>query len=177
MDRKDTMTEILGAYRPITMEERFWNVVDKDGPLAPRPELGHCWLWTGRSNEHGYGIFAIKGRHVRAHRVAWEMHHERPIPAGQVVRHRCDTRICVRHDHLMLGTRADNGDDAARRRKGTVPMGEDVPSAKLTAERVQWAREQYNSRLATCAGLARTLNISPTAMKAALERQTWKHVK
>jgi hypothetical protein len=171
------MVDVLGAYRPITLEERFWRSVDKDGPLAPRPELGHCWLWTAKTNEHGYGLFSVKGRHVRAHRVAWEMHHERQIPPGQVVRHRCDVRICVRHDHLMLGTHADNGDDAARRRRGTVPLGEKVPSAKLTAEQVQWARQQYDSKLNTCAGLARILNVSQTTMSAVLKRESWQHVK
>lgn len=171
------MDSALGAYRPITLEERFWGFVDKDGPLAPRPELGHCWLWTGRSNENGYGIFSIKGRLARAHRVAWEMHHDRPIPAGQIVRHRCDTRICVRHDHLMLGTHADNGDDAVRRRKGTVPLGEKVASAKLTAEQVQWAREQFASGDATCTELARTLGVAYTTMKSVLDRESWRHVK
>lgn len=171
------MSEILGAFRPVTLEERFWSFVDKDGPLAPRAELGNCWLWTGRSNDSGYGMFGLKGRKVRAHRVAWEMHHGSPIPPGKIVRHRCDTRICVRHDHLMLGTYADNGDDAARRRKGTVPLGEKVASSKLTTEQVQWAREQYDSKMANCTELARALNISATAMSQVLKRQSWKHVK
>jgi hypothetical protein len=29
-----------------TLEERFWEKVDKNGPVpAHRPELGPCWVW------------------------------------------------------------------------------------------------------------------------------------
>jgi hypothetical protein len=172
------MSDVLGVYRPFTMEERYWNSVDKAGPIPEhRPELGPCWLWTSKLNDNGYGLFSLKGRHVRAHRVAWELHHGRSIPAGQIVRHRCDNRACVNPEHLVVGTHADNGDDAARRRTKPVPLGEQVPSAKLTAEQVQWARQQHDSGLSTCVDLARKLGVSHTAMSAVLKRESWRHVK
>jgi hypothetical protein len=171
------MVEALGAYRSITMEERFWGKVKKDGPVPARFELGRCWQWGGKLHDHGYGLFSTGGRHVRAHRVSWELHHARPIPAGEIVRHRCDNRACVNPGHLVLGNHADNAIDSIRRGRREILVGEKVPSAKLTTEQVQWARQQYDSGLATCTALSRELGVSNTAMSAVLKRQSWAHVK
>src|SRR5690242_2846415 len=35
------------------------------------PESG-CWLWTGSIDAHGYGVFQIRGKHVKAHRAMFE---------------------------------------------------------------------------------------------------------
>ena len=55
--------------------------------------------------------------------------------------------------------------------------GETSKSSKLTVESVQWAREQYASGLDTVTGLARKCGVSPTTMKAAIERKSWQHVR
>ena len=172
------MVEILGVYTPISTEERFWGKVNKDGPLPPgREHLGQCWDWTGRTNENGYGIFGQNNRHVRAHRVAWELHHARPIPVGVLIRHRCDNRACVNPEHLVSGDHADNTADAIQRQRRAVLRGESCPSSKLTTEKVQWAREQYDSGLDTIAGLARKCGVTQTTMSAVLTRKSWRHVK
>jgi len=170
------MPQLLGAYRPITLEDRFWLKVDKNGPEPALAELGRCWQWSGKIHDHGYGLFSTGGRHARAHRVSWELHHARSIPAGELVRHRCDNRACVNPAHLVLGDHSDNALDAIRRGR-RIAKGEELASAKLTAEKVRWAREQYDSGLVTCTDLARNLGVSHTAMNAALKRQSWRHVK
>ena len=54
-------------------EARFWQKVNKDGPLpAERPELGPCWIWTG-ANKYEYGQIRMgkpPGFLVQAHRLA-----------------------------------------------------------------------------------------------------------
>ena len=41
----------------MTIEERFWKKVDKNGPTLPHMET-ECWLWTGATNGK-YGRIAI----------------------------------------------------------------------------------------------------------------------
>jgi len=81
-------------------EERFWRQVQKD--------VDGCWLWTGRPVQ-GYGRFrpSSRGTKIGAHRYSWELH-VGPIPDGLDVCHRCDVPLCIRPDHLFLGTHADN---------------------------------------------------------------------
>jgi len=43
----------------------------------------------------------------------WALTHNRPIPQGWRILHSCDTARCVRPDHLVLGTPADNSLDMA----------------------------------------------------------------
>lgn len=72
-----------------------------------------CWLWKG-GVAGAYGTFSLDGRAQGAHRAAWQIEHG-PIPDGLVVRHICDVKLCVRIDHLTLGTSKDNAADATAR--------------------------------------------------------------
>lgn len=105
------------AYVRGTAEERFWPKVNKNGPVPPhRPELGQCWLWTAAENGHGYGAFSIApGTQRPAHRVAWEITHGRRLARAEACCHRCDTRLCVRPEHLFVGSLAANNEDMARK--------------------------------------------------------------
>ena len=97
-----------------------------------------CWNWQGAPSNWGYGVIAgpingkryvKKGQQMLAHRVSWIIHYG-DIPEGEgshgtCVMHKCDNRLCVNPDHLMLGTQSDNVKDMiekGRKRSGT-PSG------------------------------------------------------
>lgn len=87
------------------LADRFWPKVEK---------TEGCWLWRGTIGASGYGKIRATGPSramLTAHRVSWELAYG-PIPEGLWALHKCDIRPCVRPDHLFLGTRQDNMDDA-----------------------------------------------------------------
>ena len=81
-----------------TPEERFW----------PKVEITEsCWLWTAGRVWNGYGRFKVAGRHVYAHRFAYELL-DGPIPDGLQLDHLCRVRHCVNPAHLELVTNREN---------------------------------------------------------------------
>ncbi|MGW2520519.1 HNH endonuclease signature motif containing protein [Streptomyces sp. NPDC001617] len=92
-----------------TVEERFWAKVDKNGPPpAQRPELGPCWVWTGSTDQKGYGRFYDGSRSRKAHDYAFG-----PIADGLEPDHLCRNRACVRRSHLEAVTHRENSQRAA----------------------------------------------------------------
>lgn len=52
----------------LSVEERFWSKVDKNGPVPEcAPQLGPCWVWTGGTDQHGYGQIVVNDVRFRAH--------------------------------------------------------------------------------------------------------------
>ncbi len=67
-----------------------------------------CWLWTGATNDKGYGYFwEGKGKWRKAHRVSLSIHGV-DIPSGMVVDHICRVRNCVNPAHLRVVTQRQN---------------------------------------------------------------------
>ena len=90
------------ATRPII--ERLMEKVEFDTNAG-------CWLWTGSMRSSGYGRVGVrKAYSVDVHRVSFNAFVGR-IPRGQLVLHRCDTPLCIRPDHLFLGTNKTNSED------------------------------------------------------------------
>lgn len=101
----------MSGSKPMPPERRiatFWLKVNK---------TGECWLWTGARFRSGYGAIKVRGRLRRVHRFAWEIHFGE-IPPGKVVCHRCDTRACVRPDHLFVDTQKENIRDMHAKGRG-----------------------------------------------------------
>lgn len=66
-----------------------------------------CWLWEGPLDRDGYGMFYLRRRNRRAHRVGWFLLRGE-IPRGMVVNHKCGHRHCVNPQHLEIVTTRQN---------------------------------------------------------------------
>ncbi len=98
-------------------------------PLAERLqakiEIGPgCWLWTGATNNKGYGLIGSGQKDILVTHAAWTLAGGCPLPDGFQINHTCDVRACCRADdvgtysvagvlyerrgHLWLGTHAAN---------------------------------------------------------------------
>lgn len=76
-----------------------------------RRESNGCLLWTGATNQKGYGVFrrASQRKNELAHRFAWELKYG--AKASDCILHRCDNPPCVDWQHLFTGSKADNNKD------------------------------------------------------------------
>jgi hypothetical protein len=119
-----------------TLRERWEGKVDRTPGWGPQ---GMCWKWTGATFSGGYGcLMDGKGRITGAHRLAWQLAHGAPAPRGLDVMHTCNWKPGVNWDHLVLGTRSKNVDDATR--DGLRPI-----STRLTPQQVLEIRASRKS--------------------------------
>src|SRR5258707_14525292 len=78
---------------------------------AAQEALVPCSIWTKRKpGLNGYGYRKINGKKSSVHRLAWQEAYG-PIPSGLCIFHFCDVKLCIRPEHLFLGTHADNNAD------------------------------------------------------------------
>lgn len=174
----DAMAELAKPrQRRRSSPKRFWARVNVDGPLV-RPDLGRCWVWTGRRDGNGYGHVTWCTRDIIAHRLAYSLHHGR-IPSGGIVMHACDYPPCCNPNHLSLGTIAQNNRDAfARGRNNTDHLhrsGSASGRAKLTEARVVELRCAWRAGESIKAIALRT-GLAVGTVHPMLHGKTWAHV-
>jgi hypothetical protein len=183
----------------LPIAERFWSKVDKSD--------NGCWEWLGSRFNGRYGQFSFVRRvegvktSLLSHRVAWTLTYG-PIPPNTFVCHHCDNPICVRPDHLFLGSAKDNTQDAVE--KGRVAhgtrhwsrtqperfaetrapflasrvhyRGEQHGRARLNWNQVREIRQRYAAGDETYASLGREFGVSDANVRAIVKGWTWKEL-
>jgi len=62
-----------------------------------------CWEWQAGLSHNGYGIFKLKRKMWRAHRLSYTLHKGNLIKELQLD-HLCRNRVCCNPKHLKQGT-------------------------------------------------------------------------
>lgn len=83
---------------------RFWRKVKKREP-------DQCWLWTGATDRHGYGVVSVRVdegvyRNRMARRIAYELVYGL-LPEGVILLSTCHMHWCVNPEHHYLGNDVD----------------------------------------------------------------------
>ena len=124
--RKMTEAEIITS---------FWRRVDKGE---------YCWNWTGKISEKGYGVIYTHYReNIKAHIFSYELAYGHIQGNKNCVCHTCDNFLCVRPDHLFLGTNLDNSTDMVVKNRSAY--GERHSQAILTDNQVDEIRMLFKT--------------------------------
>jgi hypothetical protein len=127
-----------------------------------------CWEWQGGVSRRGYGQFAMKrpdGKQnvMNAMRAAWLLFRG-PIGPGLDVCHKCDNKLCVRLDHLFLGTRVENHRDCVNKGRW--------PTAKMTPQKVRELRRRREAG-ERVKDIAASEGIPVSRVQNVVSRRTW----
>lgn len=167
------------------LEQRFWEKVDKNGPIQPHtPELGQCWQWIAAKDKFGYGvindynILTKKKKYKQAHILSAHFHNiknsEYLIIKENCVLHKCDNPSCVNPQHLYIGDKGRNLQDAYDRGRKIKPKGELSGRAKLTEVQVLEIRNKFPTYTKT--QLSKEYNVSLRNIRSIVLRESWTHI-
>jgi len=142
-----------------------------------------CWIWDAARTSQGYGLIIDGKRRLQAHRVSYELHNGK-IPRNLVVRHKCDTPLCVNPAHLELGTRGDNVRDRGNRdrtargsRSGKAVLTEaDASLIKKFLLRHPPIDGRRGPRVGPYPFLARWFEVGTSVLWSIYAEETWGHV-
>jgi hypothetical protein len=133
-----------------------------------------CWLWQGSISSTGYGYVKVCGKRILAHRLAYLVA-TGTDPGRMLVCHRCDVPLCVRPEHLFLGTDADNVADMCRKGRARPCVGEKQGRAKLTEAAVRDIRRRTAAGT-TFRRLAQEYRVSARLVSYVARHMLWRHV-
>lgn len=96
------------------LPDRFW---DK---TQPEPNSG-CWIWTGATNRHDYGVLRWPGSRL-VHRIAYDAL-VGPLTSTLVLDHRCRNTLCCNPAHLEQVTQRVNSQRNYRATRSHCAVG------------------------------------------------------
>jgi len=150
--------------RPKMTEKEFWSKVKKTDT---------CWEYQGSVGRDGYGKVCVDGMHWRAHRLAYFYTYGET--GDLLVLHHCDNPVCVKPEHLFLGTCKENTQDMLKKERDSL-VGSRNFNAKLTEEQVAVIKNLYSSGCFTHQQIADRYKVHRSTVTYILCGKQWKHV-
>jgi len=130
---------------------------------------GDCLLWQGCTTPDGYPRISVDGNvNVRGHRYIYQILNPEEDIAGAIVRHACDTPLCIKPEHLSLGTVYDNMLDRDVRLRCSL--------AKTTPDNVRSMRALYSTGEFTQKELGNRFNLNYRTVSYIVNNKTWQWV-
>lgn len=134
--------------KPRPLAVRIWEKIDQ----ATTPD--GCWLWKHELVD-GYARVSNEGRTITVTRWLLAQRIGRPLRRTEVARHTCDTPMCCRPQHLVVGSSKDNARDASERRRLRGNHTRRPRVTILTDEDVVKLRYAYAAGISTATLVAR----------------------
>jgi hypothetical protein len=149
---------------PNTQKNRFYSKV-----TIPQTEDG-CMIWNLAKNRQGYGVMVHEvSKTMLAHRYSYELF-VGEIPDGMCVLHKCDNPLCVRPDHLFLGSHSDNMQDMFSKGRGNT-----FNNVKLDMNKVKDIRKRLENKESR-ASIAKSYNVCVKTITDIKLNKSWKAV-
>lgn len=124
-----------------------------------------------RKRKDGYWFLRLKGEPWLLHHLVYEVYTGNRVE-GFHVRHLDGDQDNNRVSNLILGTPTENAKDKSVH--GTLPLGERVHNAKLTANEVQEIRALVGTM--SKKELAGRYGVSPSLIHQIETRRIWRHI-
>lgn len=128
-------------------------------------KITDCEEFTGYTNKDGYGHILNGTQRSLVHRLMAEFYYTK-IKPGEVVRHLCNNRKCVKKEHLKIGTQKENIADIGLR----------ITNATITENEVRLIRTEFSKGGISKAALGRKYNITGSAVYYIVTGKSWSHV-
>ena len=106
--------------------------------------------------------------------MTWERANGRTIPDGLVIRHTCDNKFCVNPAHLILGSQAENVQDAVERRLHC--FGDNHGRRRLNEDQVREIKRMLADGMLHREIVEHFPIVTTSAIEAIADGRTWKHV-
>jgi hypothetical protein len=134
---------------------------------AAKLQTDNCILWPF-AFANGYGV-AGQDEGKGAHRVMCAIAHGPPPTPEHEAAHSCNVKACVNRRHLRWATPSENSLD--RYEHGTMLLGEQVPTSKLTTAKVLAIRKMKGAYFLR--EVAPKFDVSIATVSRIWRRESW----
>jgi len=135
-----------------------------------------CWEWQGSIMRGDYPVFYGDGKQLPASRVLYRLYYKKPLGKDWVVRHTCNSNLCMNPNHIYADKRAEASKETQLSRRHET-IGERHPQAQLTSDDIRRIRRLVEDEGVPQKDLADEYGVSKAHISNIVNRKTWTHIR